>query len=65
MLRVTNLHLRARAVAAMIESKAAMDLPCVSVCTVIGAQTSEAFWSNAKIRSSKPASNCSSQVVNS
>ena len=37
-LRVTSLQSHARAVAAMIESKAAMDLPCASACTVICAQ---------------------------
>jgi len=39
-LRVTNLHWNARAVAATIESKAAMDLPFFSGCAVICAQTS-------------------------
>jgi len=42
-LRVTNLHWNERAVAAMIESKAAMDLPCFSACAVICAQASEDF----------------------
>lgn len=48
----------------MIDSKAAIDLPVVFACTVICAQTLNAFWSNAKIRSSNPTSNRSSHSVN-
>ena len=54
-LRVTSLQSHACAVVAMIESRVVMDLPCASACAVICAQACDAFWSNAKIRSSKPA----------
>ena len=64
-LRVTNLHSCARAVAAIIESKAVMHLPCVSASTVMCAQTSETFWSNARIRFSKLICSCCSHSVSS
>lgn len=64
-LRVTRKQSCALAVAAMIESKAAIDLPCASALTVICAQTRATLVSKESIRFSKLVSSAWSHWLSS